>query len=258
MGQAKQRGNFDQRKVKAEKTQRRIQKMPPYGSLLHAPSHVRQGFLDKHGLAQIKARTDKRHQEEMAIFLKVLLAFSEPLDTTLKINNIDLVENFKFKTDAMLWTFRGSFLDIVAVTLFDSEKVPHIFINEEFHRDNDDEYKNYELLDSLIHEMAHATGPRLGRWNIDQQPSLSDINESTVLPYAIEEFIAITTASKLVSDFFDIPDGKSKKIRSDAINEVVDRLELSPEEVGKIDWNYVESSTQKVTNFLVDATAIRA
>lgn len=143
------------------------------------------------------------------------------------------------------------------MTVFDPEKVPHVFINEELHKDGD-RLDDYEFLDSLVHEMTHATGPILGRWNIDQQPNLSTIDESTVLSYAIEEFIAITTASKIVSDIFGIPGDESKQMRSAVIQHETDRLQLPPEKLATIDWNYVESSSQQAFDFLCDGAGSRS
>ncbi len=249
MGQAKQRGSFNQRKAIAEEAQRRIEKLPPYGSLLLAPSDVRQAFLDIHGPAQKQACIDKRHQDEFAIFLKVLLAFSAPLNTTAELKKYRILENFKSKTGGMTWWFYGDFLDITAVTVFDSDKVPHVFLNDERHRD-DGRIDGYEFFDSLIHEMTHATGPTLGRWDYDQQPILSTLDGSNVMPYAIEEFIAITTASTLIGEIFSIPNEKSKAICSESIANVIERLKLSSDQVETVDWGHVEHASQQVTTFL--------
>lgn len=251
MGQAKKRGSFEERKAKAEKVQGRICKIPPYGSMRHVPFQVSQEFLDKQQVAQLQARKDKRFCDERDIYLQVLLAFSEPFD--LKLGDLDIIiDRFKSKTKGVLWIFRGDFLDCSAITVFDSAGIPHVVINAEAHQTGDGGQQVHELFDSLTHEMTHATGPLLGRWTIDQQPNLSNLNESVsnTLTYAIEEFVAITTAVNLYSDQLGFSKEQSDEIRSISIQAVIEQLELTQEIEAQIDWSHIESSSQEAVDFL--------
>ena len=249
MGQAKRRGSFEERKAKAEDAHRRMEKMPPYGSMLGVPFHVSQEFLDKQQVGQLQAREDRRFLDERAIYLQVLLAFSEPFD--LELGSLDtIIDRFKSKTNGVLWIFRGDFLDCTAITIFDVEDIPHIIINAEMHQIGNVDRQYHELVDSLTHEIAHATGPLLGRWIIEQQPNLSNINESNALSYAVEEFIAITTALKLYGEHLGISIEQLEQFRSDGIETVSKQLQITPEMKAKISWDQIENCSQEVVDFL--------
>lgn len=251
MGQAKKRGSFEERKAKAEEVQGRICKISPYGSMLHVPFQVSQGFLDKQQVAQLQARKDKRFCDYRDIYLQMLLAFSEPFD--LNLGNLDIIiDRFKSKTKGVLWIFRGDFLDCSAITVFNSAGIPHVVINAEAHQKGDSSQQVHELFDSLTHEMTHATGPLLGRWTIDQQPNLSNWNESAsnTLAYAIEEFVAITTAVNLYSEQLGFSKKQSDEIRSLSIKAVIEQLQLTQEIEAQIDWSHIESSSQEAVDFL--------
>jgi hypothetical protein len=214
--------------------------------MLNVSFDVSQGFLDVQGVACINARTDKRFLDERAIFLQMILAFSKPLDLELGI-----CDRFKSKTNGLLWNFQGDFVDWTAITIFDLSDVPHVVINASAHR-RGETASALEFMDSLGHEMTHATGPLLGRWSIDLQPNLSNVDESesNTLSYAIEEFVAITTAVKLYPKELGISIEKADEIRSSGIKTMMEQLRLTSAMETQIDWDYIESSSQKVVDFL--------
>lgn len=117
----------------------------------------------------------------------------------------------------------------------------------------------YENVDTILHELAHATGPVLGRWEADNQPALEWVgvdNRGLWLcfpPYLTEEYVAIDSASILSELVFGIPASQAKRemqyrqVRQDYVAETME-----------IDIDEVRREVDKVIKFWMPCLGGRA
>lgn len=206
------------------------------GVMLGRSSQERESFLEREHrrLVEANIRNDKDLSRE--IFLNILLPFSVPLEQPTGPYS-RLVETAK-RRGVNLWLFQQG-TDLYGVTIF-HQGVPHVFVRA----DQDD----IEAVDTLLHELVHATGPSLKRWTWKEQPQ--KLGQLPDLDYEKEELIAVMAATQLIG----ITNGVPTEVVETAVKKISEqhwRTANLSRFVGAISMNEIDEARVAAVDYLL-------
>jgi len=111
-----------------------------------------------------------------------------------------------------------------------------------------------ELLDSLLHEAVHATGPLLGRWHAYDQPTPEYRTHRMGEAYLFEEAVAISGAAKAMAAL-----GAREPYCASEMAQIVQRmLGQYGGEGMRLSHSAIEERSNEATGFLLRPSGIRA